>query len=386
MEDKHNFALTIVLAGAFLMLINALYVAVSGQPIILSSFSISSVERLKNSTSLWVRVAFGYPDVTEGIFLLVWVFLAVANFFVALLLMVKPGRNMILRVVGFILSLLSFVYGGGFIVGLILCFVGYLISFQPDIPIKETFVGKLYRAATLDSSFFKEILNDKHALNYSVLALIFVNFLSGLGCALHSYNGNLVDNALASITSFSMARLVFRAVFLGEIYVGNIVASGVFLNIGLAVVKWIIFSLIIYLFCLLIFGSSVGFEGIAKIVAFSYTPVCFQIILPLIFLWPWYSFSWPLIVAVITNFWLFVILVNGLKCVLETTSRRALGIGIFCGAIYWFLNSTFFVSLFNVPTVGVALVIQPVDFSLLIVSASALVAVLLGVFKRYETV
>ncbi|MGB9778156.1 MAG: hypothetical protein ACPLW8_02020 [Candidatus Bathyarchaeales archaeon] len=386
MKYKKDFALTLILVSAFLMLINAFYVAVSGQPIIFSSSSIGSIEELRNSTSLWVRVTFGFPNVAEGFFLLVWIFLAVINFFIALLLMIRPGKNIILKYVGLVLSLLSLAYGGGFIVGLVLGFVGYLISFQPNLPFKETFVGKLFRAATLDSSFFKEILNERGALNSGVRALVFVNFFSGLGCALNSYNGRLLSDALSATTNVSMAKLAFRVAFLGEIFVGNPIASGVFLNMGLAVVKWIIFSLIIYLFCLMIFGSSVSFENVAKIVAFAYAPVCLQVFLPLIFVWPWYSFNWPLIVGVVTNFWLFVVLVSGLRWVLETTFTRALGISILCGSIYWFVNSVFFVSLLNFPVTGIMLVIQPVDMPLLIVSASALIAVLLGVFKRYVPV
>lgn len=383
MKAKQDFALMLVLIGAFLMFVNVLYVAVSGQPVIISSFPVDSVGSLKNSTALWVRVAFGFPNVVEGWFLLVWIFLAAVNLYIVLLLMVKPGRNMVLRYVGFVLSLLSIVYGGGFIFGLVLGFIGYLIAFQPEVPFKESFVGKLLRAAKLDSSFFGEILQDKGALHSGALALIFVNLLSGLGCAICSYNGNLVSNGLATTTDTSLIGSAFRVIFLGEIFAGLPVASGVFLNMGLAVVKWVVFSLILYLFCAMILGSSVNFENIGKVVAFAYVPVSLQIFLPVIFVWPWYSFVWPLFFAVFTNFWFFVILVSGLQRVLATTFKRALGIGIFCGSIYWFVNSVFFVSLLNVTTFGAMVVIQPIDMSLLIVSASALLAVLLGVFKRH---
>lgn len=384
MKSKKNFAPWLIIVGAFLILVNTLYVVGSGQPIILSSFYVGSVDQIQSLTSVWGRMAFGFPGIAEGWAAIIWIFLAVFNFLLSFLLLVKTGKNMSLKYIGLILSLLSIAVGGGFILGLVLCFFGYLVVLQPGLPFEETFIGKIYGVAKLDSSFLSRIAEEKTALHTGALVLVFVNLLSGIGSGLYSYNLEIIRANLDTISSSSSQAILFEIFFMGGVHWGLPLVAMVFLQMGLAIIKWAIFSLIIYVLGAKMVGSSARYEDIAKIVAFAYVPVCLQIFMPAVLVWPWLFFEWPFIVILVTNFWFFVILMTGLKIVLDISAGRAFGVSVFCSSIYWFFNSVVLSSFLNFP--GIRFSIQPIDVSVLIVSTSALVAVMLGVFKRYVSV
>lgn len=214
--------------------------------------------------------------------------------------------------------------------------------------------------------------------------LVFVNLLSGIGSGLYSYNLEVINNNVRTIANASSQDILFRIFFKGEFFWAPHIASTVFLNVGLAIIKWVIFSMLIYIFGAKMVGSSVKYEEVAKVVAFAYAPVCLQIFMPLVLVWPWLFFEWPFIFVVLTNFWFFIILVNGLKGIFDISAGRAFGATILCGSVYWFFNSVVLSSFINLP--GLYFLVQPVEFSLLIVSASALIAVMMGVFRRYVLV
>ena len=387
---KQDFFNVLIVIGALFILFNTLSVAAAGKPIVFSAFQVGSVSELVGSKNLWWRLALGFPGVVEGWAIMVWIFIAFFNLLIALLLLVTPGKNMVLKYVGFVLSVTSVAVGGGFIIGLVMCFAGYLVSMQPDRPFEETFVGKIYRAARLDSSFFERVMRDKLALQTGALALVFVNLLSGIGSSIYSVNANIVSSSMNTLTNLNSQSRLFSILFLGGLFGDQSLASAVFLNIGFSIVKWVIFSLIIYYFGVMMIGSSAKFEDVAKVLAFAYAPICLQIFLPVLLVWQWMFFAWPFLVVVVTNFWLFVILVAGLKVVLGVSHGRALGVVIFCGSIYWFFNSVILSSLvtqFGSKLPGIQFFITPgLDVPLLIVSMSAIVAVFLGVFRRYVSI
>jgi len=270
-------------------------------------------------------------------------------------------------------SLFSVPIGGGFVIGLILAVVGGVACFELPKPFGDTFTGKIVRAVRLDSTLYESVAKDIGLLRTAALTLIVVNFLSGLGNALYLYNVGLVQSASANT--------LFRILLLGEILWGVPVISGTVAYIGIAIVKWLIFSVIIYFFGVRLAGKAVEFDEVAKILAFAYVPVSLQVFLPLVFLrMPMLFVEWPLTIYFLTNLWMVLALIAGLKQRMDIPIRKALGVVILAGTIYWLINYKFLIPALNVP--GIQFVFQPSELMLPLITVALLFAALLGAFTR----
>jgi len=391
MEKKlANIALILVLIGAILIIINGLLIASVGGPIVLSSYPfsyvfvkernatypISSLEAL-NATELglWGRVAFGLRGYVEGPFIILWIVLAIFNLAIAIALNIKPEKNAVFAPLIILFSLLSVLFGGGFIIGAVFGVVGGAAIMEWPKSFGDTFVGKMIRAAKLDSTFYDITGKNPKALKTAAFTMIFVNILSGLGNGLYVHNVNIIRTSTST-------DIPFRILLLGEVFWDlSVVGTAVFF-VGFGIVKWLIFSLILYYVGAKLQGKLVEFDDIARVLAFAYVPICLQVFMPVVFLrQPLLWFEWPFTIAFLTNLWMFIALVVALRQRLDVTSSKALGIAILAGAIYWLINYTFLVPALNVP--GIRFIFSPVELTLVLLSASVVLATLLGAFTRY---
>jgi len=391
MEKKlANIAFILVLIGAILIIINALLIASAGGSIVLSSYPfsyvfvkernatypISSLEAL-NATEpgLWGRISFGLRGYVEGPLIIFWLILAIFNFAIAVALNIKPEKNAVFAPLIILFSLLSILFGGGFIIGAVFGVLGGAAIVEWPKSFGDTFVGKMVRAARLDSTFYDVIGKNPKALRTAAFTMIFINILSGLGNGLYVHNVNLIRTSTSS-------DIPFRILLLGEVFGDlSVVGTAVFF-VGIGIVKWLIFSLILYYVGAKLQGKLVEFDDIARVLAFAYVPICLQVLMPLVFLrQPLLLFEWPFAIAFLTNLWMFIALVVALRQRLDIASSKALGIAILAGAIYWLINYTFLVPALNVP--GIRFTFSPVELTLVLLSASAVLATLLGAFTRH---
>lgn len=360
--------------GAILILINGLLIASIGEPIVLYSYPVSSVEELTAPTAgFWGRIVFGMRGYIEGPLVILWLFFAVLNLLSAVLLHLKPERKTIYAFLVLVCSMLSIPIGGGFIIGCVLGIVMGLANIESTKPFKETFVGKMFRAFKLDSDFYRTIGKNSEALKTAVFTLIFANLLAGFGNGLYLHNIESIKNPPSPDTPF-------KILLLGQIYWSpSVVYTAIFLG-SLSVIKWFIFSAIIYLFTKLI-GKSYDFDGVARVLAYCYVPVCLQVFTPLIFLRePLLYFEWPFTVFLITNLWMVIALIIALKAILDVPFSKALGITIVSGTTYWIVNYLFLMPSLNVP--GIYLIIQPIEVLWALIAASVIFSIMLGTFTK----
>jgi hypothetical protein len=368
-----DIAFVFALIGAILVIINGLLIASAGEPIVLTSYPVSSVEDLNaTNAGFWGRIALGLPGYVEGWFMIIWLVLAIINLICIIRIYLKQEQNVALASLVFLLFLLSIPIGGGFIVGAVIGIVGSIALMEWPKPFTDTFAGKIIRAAKLDSKFYNLIGENPKELRTAVLTLILVNILSGLGNGLYTLNVDKIRTSISATTSF-------RILLLGYTYWDFSVIGTSLLFVGIAIVKWLIFSMIVYFAGAKLLGISAEFDQIARVLAFAYVPVCLQVFMPLVLLRPpLLYFEWPFAVVFLTNLWMFTALVVALKETLEVPTSKALGIAILNGAIYWLVNYTFLTPALNVP--GIKFMFSPPEIALVLASASVLIAALLGTF------
>jgi hypothetical protein len=391
MEKKlTNIAFILVLIGAILIVINGLFIASVGEPIVLSSYPfsyvfvkarnatypISSLEALNaTEAGFWGRIAFGLRGYVEGSFIILWLILAIFNLAFGIALNMKPEKKAFFAPLIILLSLLSIIMGGGFIIGAVFGVVGGAAIFEWPKSFGDTFVGKMVRAAKLDSTFYDIIGKNPKALKTAALTLIVINILSGLGNGLYVYNANIVRTSTST-------DIPFRILLLGEVFWNLSVVGTAIFFVGIGIIKWLIFSLILYYVGAKLHGKLVEFDDIARVLAFAYVPVCLQVFMPFVFLrQPLLWFEWPFTIVFLTNLWMFIALVVALRQRLDITSSKALGIAILAGAIYWLINYTFLVPALDVP--GIRFTFSPIELTLVLLSVSVVLATLLGAFTRY---
>ncbi|MEM2779867.1 MAG: YIP1 family protein [Candidatus Bathyarchaeia archaeon] len=360
--------------GAILILINGLWIASTGEPIVLSSYPVSSIEELTAQTAgFWGRIVFGIRGCIEGPLIIIWMIFAVSNLASVVLLHLKQEKKAIYAFSTLACSLLSIPIGGGFIIGSVLGIIIGLAGVEFPKPFQETFVGKMFRAIKLDLEFYRKIGKDPETLKTVILTLFLVNFLAGFGNGLYIYNINSIRNP-------SSPDIPFKILLLGQIYWSpSVISTSIFLG-SLSVIKWFIFSAIIYLFAKFL-GKSCELDSVARVVAYCYVPICLQIFMPLIFLRePLLYFEWPFTFFLITNAWVFIALVTAVRAILDIPFSKALGITIISGIIYWMINNMFLIPTLNVP--GIYLVIQPVEVWWTLIATSVIISMILGTFTK----
>lgn len=371
-EKTSTLAFQLSLIAAILILINGLWIASARAPIIFSSFPVHKVESLNGSDApIWGRISLGLYGMVEGSLMPIWLILAVINLFSALMLYAKPTEHALWGFLILVCSILSVPIGGGFIIGLILGVIGGAVGYEWPTPAGKTFVGKLVRAARLDSKLFSMIGEETEALKQAALTMILVSILSEFGNALYLYNAeNIMTSPSPQVLLLGRLSWDLPAV------VGPTISF-----IGIALIKWLILSGLIYLVGVKIADGKAELDSIGKVVAFAYTPVCLQVFMPLVFgSEPLLKFQWPLTVFFLTNLWMIIALIIGIKQSLNMALRRAIGVVMLAGTFYWLINSMIITPMLGIPSVQ--FIIKPPGIIWILTSVSGILATLLGVFTR----
>jgi hypothetical protein len=347
------------LIGGVMILLNILIVGINQSPIIIATRFVNSVEEVFSSTApMWARIAFGTFEHASGPEALLGVILAAAIIYCSLIHLVTNKYQKLYSTLIIILSALSLLYGGGFILGAILAFIGGVSIFERNKSFRETFVGKLLYALKMDSKLFTQTL-DRISVKSVAEALLFLNILSGVGNALYTYNVEKVLNAASMKTSYEI-------LFMGKLYSDISLISTPILFVGFGIIKWIILSLIIFLVGVKLFGEEASLQEIAKCTGLAYAPISLQLFIPFIFTSQTYLTTWPMTVFLLTNFWMILILIVGLKHILDISLSKSLATVAFCGAIYILVNYIVFMPL-SIPYI-IKFQLQPQELTLGLVS------------------
>jgi len=359
--------------GTFLILVNVLLIATNGSPIVISSYYVSSVDKLTTTgQSLWCRFALGARGIMEGPLMSIWTIFAVAGFFFAVLLILKPERPLVPSLFILLFSILSVFIGGGFVIGLILGVIGGAMSLQPRETVGETFFIKFIRAARLDSKLFAAVKDNPKGMREAAFAIIFVNMLSGLGYAVWNHN---VDMILSSPNA------AFRALLLGEVFYDVSMIGPPLTYVGLSVLKWILLSVIIYLIAVKILRRSAELDEVARVTAFAYAPIILQVFLPLLYMnEPFLTIHWPLALFFVTNIWMTFALVVAVRQTFDLSIRKAIGVVMLAGIIYWLLVYKMVVPTLHVP--GIYFDVQPEGMLLGLVSCAITLSIFLGTLTK----
>lgn len=364
-----QFILSIV--GAILILANGVWIAIEGKAIIISSFPATSMDELSGN---WGRITFGMPSLIFDPAIFVWLFLAVVNLLLVIMLHFRPKKQYSYGFSTLILSLLSIPIGGGFFIGMILTIIRSMSAIE-NKPFKETFLGKIFRVARLDSTVYE---NNPVDLRLAVLAIAFLNILTGLGNSLYLLNANKILK-VDPIFPETGPNILLKGAMIFDISLLSITAT----YIGIAIVKWFILSVIIYFAVTKIAGGNAKFETMAHCIAFAYAPTAIQLFMPLIiFNEPLLTGGWPLTFFFVSNLWMGIALISAVKKISGFNLGRALGTTVLGGAIYYLINYGFIESVFVMQ--GIRFIIKPIEVMELFLSIAVVLALLLGVFSTHE--
>jgi len=374
-EEKPKFAFILLLIGSVLIFINAFLIGINGGPVTISSGTVASPESvLGSNVDLWYRISFGFKALVEGPLATLWLIVAIAILYLAIRFYVNPIERKVLSPTIAVLSMLSFFCGGGFIVGSILAVLGAGIGYGWPADIRKAFFYKIIQAAKLDSKFFENLKTDEDNLKHGVYSLVFANILAAVGVGLYVRTSQAVLNAPSLFTPY-------ETILLGDVPLNLSIVSTATINAGLAILKWITLSLVIYVVGNSLLGRKHAFSSIAAITGFAYIPISLQVFTPFVFTsTPYLSFNWPFIITIATNAWMVLILVSGIRRTLETSLNKTVGILAVSGAIYILLLETFFSTL-TVPDM-IQFTVQPQIVLLMIVSAMALGSIILGTYSK----
>lgn len=375
-EKNSTLVFKLSLFAALLIFINGLLIAAQGSPLLyFSSVTDDPEAALAPQAASWWRISLGIPSLINGELILIWLTFSIINLLVALLLYVKPTKHAWWSWMIILCSLLSIPIGGGFIIGMVIGLIGGAIGVEwPKSP-GSTFVAKLLRAARLDGTLYEKIGNEDHPLKLAAITIIFVNTLSGLGYGLYKYN-------LDKIIQLSSPSVPFRILFLGDIsWDYSAVISPMINLIGISLLKWLILSTLIFLVGTKLLGRKNEFDKTGRIVSLAYVPVCLQVFLPVIMgSVAFIKVEWPLAVFFFTNIWMTLALLIGVMQLFKINIRQALGVVILAGTFYWLINYLFIIPTLEVP--GIRLTVEPSSLILTLISASTVLAILLGVFTK----
>jgi hypothetical protein len=354
-------------AGAWLIFINGLWVALNGSVIIIQSSPASYVDEIQST--FWWRLSLGLPNYVEGTLIIFWLIFTVLLLFVAMSLLIKPKASLSLNALIIFCSIISIPIGGGFIIGSILSIIGGLVGIEWQKPIGETFVGRFIRALRLDSTLFSVVSKESKYLKHATWVLILANIGSGLGYGIYNYNLFMMDNhpeakhviLILGGTLFDLSILYYPIIY-----------------IGLAFIKWFTLTTLIYMFGVKLKGGKGEFSGIATATAYAYAPAILQFFLPLVF--STQPTQWTGSVFWVTNIWIIFSLLIAVKESLEISRSDAIGLLMITGGLYWIVTYKGIVPYFQVP--GIWFTLEPSSFVLLLFSMGAVLSTLTGFFNR----
>lgn len=363
-----------IIGGAFIF-INSVLIGVNKGPFVLSTSATPTIEEILQPNSLfWGRFIFGIRGMVEGYFSLFWLILAVALIYFSLRLYIEPTKRKAFAPFIVLLSALSVICGGGFIVGMILAVIGGAIGYQWPTPRKNTLFGNIISVFKLDSSVYRA-LRENSLLPRAIYILLIASFSGGLGCGTYALLTEKIVNAQSLNTPF-------KILLLGEMPLNISILSPAIIGIAVGFLKWLTLSLILYIITIISFRDKIALEKIGTVVGFSSAPLAIQFFMPFFLTSTLYlTLTWPLAIIFIANIWSALTLLIGIRELLETSLGKALGIVCLSEAFYLWIDQKFFAVL-DIPY-NVRLLITPEPVLLFIVTLLVVIAVLpLRVFRR----
>ena len=378
----------LVVVGATLILINGLWIGLNNYPIMAASAPASSLSDLYNTSKVnmtsinssalepsgfWIRINLGIPDYSENAWLVVWLIFAAISLMCGLLLTIDPRPHGNLSPVIILCSFTSLAIGGGFIIGFVCSLVGGLAGMEWPKPLQNTFVGRILRALKLDSSLYRKVREETHLLSQALWVLIFLNIITGVSYGIYNLTYLKANSSVGELS---------KVLFLGRITTDFSIFAYPLINIGLAVAKWIILSLLIYVVGTKLMDAKCDFAGLAASVAFAYAPIALQALLPMMYSNQPQQLA--LYIFAVTNIWMILGLVIAVTRILEVSTAKAIGVVMFCGGAYWIINYLVITPMLEVP--GIWFTVKPPSLVLLLFSIGTITALLMGVFSKHKRI
>jgi hypothetical protein len=375
LKGKLETSFILSFTGSILILINCVLIILNGRPIVVSTYSATSIEDVMGTEQFWGRITFGRYGLVEGAWGFFWLFFALILLILSTMIFIKPKKQNLYGFPIVFLSLLSLTIGGGFAIGLLLSLIGGWTALEWPKPFGETLFGKILRTLKIDAKLYKHVANNPETLRTAVTILIIVSLVAGLGSCVYVYNLNKIKSSL----EVEGLEILIRGKTLFTLYSLMLSLS----YIGLMFINWLLLSLAIYLVTNKLTGVSSDFSTVARVVAFAQIPFAIHIFLPFMFPnEPYLSFNWPALIWLISAFWVFVGLVVGIKEALDISFLKAFGTIVFAGTLHWIILDKFIFSTLKAPGIILKTTPESSVVSLIIFGLVAIIATFLGVFSR----
>jgi len=358
MEKRKNYAAILSLAGGILVLLNILLIAISSAPIVVSNYSESVDIAMQDSAPMWWRIAFGIRGYTEGTQLAIGVIIAAIMIYCSLSLYLKPRNVEPLSLLIILFSAAALLYGGGFIIGSILSFIGGALALETPRGFSDTFIGKMLLSMRASQKVFQHFMKDT-SVKDAAMVILFANLLSGIGNGIFTFN-------VGRIIGATNANIPFEVLFTGRVGFDLAIAQTPIILMGLGIFKWALLSLILFFVGVNLFGEKASLASVAACTGFAYAPIGLQLFTSFIFTSKPYLTTWSLAVFLLTNLWMIIILIVGMKEILNVSYTKSAATVTSCGAIYTLINYLIFTQV-SIPYV-IKFQIQPPEIMLLITS------------------
>jgi hypothetical protein len=378
-KEKTSLSFKLSLIGSILIFINGIWIFQNGGPIILTTDStLTTVETVNRASFFWCRISLGNKGMVEGLWTPFWLLFTIALFWCIVEIYRKPIRHKILGLPIVIFSLLGLPIGGGFLIGSLLAFIGGMLALEWPKPFADTFIGRVLRTARLDSKLITELSNDPKALWSGIKILVFTSILMGLGNAIYVLNASIIEKE--SVAAYDV-------LFLGKVNMDVIAITNAISFIGIVFLRWLILSVVFYVIIAKLKGRTVDFSKLSCAVAFAFVPLCLQLFLPVLFPNKPYIVHWCLAIYLLSIVWMAMVMVVLIKRMLEVATKEAVGVTIFAGVLYWFMDNLLIVSNPLISTPGVNIEFSPASSSTIILftSLAILLAILLGAFATEKS-
>lgn len=330
MERRGSSAAILSIAGGVLIVVNILLIAMINSPLVLSSSSESVDTVTQNSAPLWWRLALGIRGYTEGTQLVIGTIVAALIIYLALNLYLRPRNVRIFSLLIILFSAVALLYGGGFIVGSILAFIGASIAYEAPKGYSDSFVGKMLSAMAARLKVFQHFMQET-SVRDAAMVILFANFLSGIGNGVFTFN-------VEKITGATNAVVPFEVLFTGRVALDLAIVQTPIILMGLGILKWVLLSLILFIVGVKLFGQKATLSSLAACTGFAYAPVALQLFTAVIFTSTPYLTVWWLTVFAVTNLWMVVILIAGVRAILNVSYMKSAATVTSCGAIYTLIN------------------------------------------------
>jgi hypothetical protein len=166
----------------------------------------------------------------------------------------------------------------------------------------------------------------------------------GFGNAVYVFNLNLIKTKPAD---------AYNILLQGKLGMDIMTAANAISFIGITFLRWIAFSVILYVVMVKLKGHEADYEKIASVVAFAFIPLSIQAFLPVLFSnEPYLSFNWPFAVLALSTLWVALAVFVFARQMFELKAREALGVTLLAGALYLLLESLFVLVVLSVPSVS----------------------------------